>query len=130
MESKNGTKDMRGLCGKNCKTLKTLKNLNLQHMWCSRIGTPNNLNISFPSKFSAILIKIPVGFFFISLELEKLIQNVMWECTGLVCWLDTLETEKTMVHIHKENLKRTKAGREGFVFSLTDGINAPKKKVT
>lgn len=33
-----------------------------------------------------------------------------------------------MVHIHKENLKRTKAGREGFVFSLTDGINAPKEK--
>lgn len=36
----------------------------------------NILNISFVSKFSAILIKIPTGFFILS-ELKKLIKNVM-----------------------------------------------------
>lgn len=36
----------------------------------------NILNISFTSKFSVILIKIPTGFFILS-ELEKLIKNVM-----------------------------------------------------
>ena len=70
------------------------KDLNLQHMMFIDRNA-DILNISFPSKFSAILIKIPASFFILS-ELEKLIKNVMWESSILA----TFEKKKTMVNIH------------------------------